>query len=170
MNRSKAKYVRMNGLTGQFRKTTWDPMLIVSQIIAVQCTMYFALGIWIATIASLLGTNESLDYAFQYKEIHVRDFGGYLLITVFILNSIVGSLALWYLVQRTKQCMDFACTAHLIHLICCWIYNGSFPKTFSWWCLNIVTTSIMCVCGEFLCMKTELKAIPLSMNSQKAAL
>ncbi|XP_058806322.1 protein SYS1 homolog [Phymastichus coffea] len=160
----------MNGITGQFRKTTWDPILIISQIIAVQCIMYFILGVWIMMIAEFLGTTKSLDYAFQYKEIHVRDFGGYLLIIVFILNSIVGAIALWYLVQRTKQCMDFACTAHLIHLLCCWMYNGTFPTTFSWWCLNIVTTSIMCVCGEFLCMKTELKAIPLGMSSQKTAL
>lgn len=170
MNHPKVKYTRMNGMTGQFRKTTWDPMLIISQIIAVQCVIYFTLGLWIVIIADLMGTTTSLDYAFQYKEIHVRNFGGYLLIVVFILNSIVGSLALWYLVQRTKQCMDFACTAHLIHLVCCWIYNGSFPTTFSWWCLNIVTTTLMCVWGEFLCMKTELKAIPLGMSSQKTAL
>ncbi|XP_011501092.1 PREDICTED: protein SYS1 homolog [Ceratosolen solmsi marchali] len=160
----------MNGITGQFRKTTWDPILIISQIIAVQSVIYSILGIWIIIIATLLGTTKSLDYVFQYKEIHVRDFSGYLVIIIFIFNSIIGSIALWYLVQRTKQCMDFACTAHLIHLICCWIYNGNFPITFSWWCLNIVTTSIMCVCGEFLCMKTELKAIPLGMNSQKTAL
>ena len=159
----------MNGITGQFRKTTWDPILIVAQIVAVQCVMYFILGVLIMMIATLLGTTKSLDYAFQYKEIHVRDFGGYLVITIFILNSIVGALALWYLVQRTKQCMDFACTAHLVHLFCCWMYNGNLP-TFSWWCLNFVTASIMCVCGEFLCMKTELKAIPLGMNSQRTAL
>ena len=160
----------MNGLTGQFRKTTWDPLLIIAQIAAIQCIMYFILGVMIMVIATFLGTTISLDYAFQYKEIHVRDFGGHLVITIFMINSIVGALALWYLVRRTKQCMDFACTAHLIHLISCWMYNGSFPTTFSWWCLNIVTMTIMCVCGEFLCMKTELKAIPLGMNSQKTAL
>lgn len=160
----------MHGITGQFRKTTWDPMLIISQIIAVQCIMYFVLGLWIFIIATMLGTTKSLDYAFQYKEVHVKDFSGYLVIIIFMCNSIVGAIALWYLVQRTKQCMDFACTAHFIHLIYCWMYNGSFPTSFSWWCLNIVTTTIMCVCGEFLCMKTELKAIPLGMNSQKTAL
>lgn len=160
----------MNSLTGQFRKTTWDPFLIISQIIAVQSVMYFFLGIWIWIIASYLGATRSLDYAFQYKEIHVRDSAGRLVITIFVTNAFIGSLALWWLVQRTKQCMDFSCTAHLIHLIFCWIYNSSFPTTFSWWCLNIISMTIMCVCGEFLCMRTELKAIPLGMNSQKTAL
>lgn len=160
----------MNGISGQFRKTTWDPILIISQIIAVQCIMYCVLGIWIILMATVLGTAKSLDYAFQYQEIHVKDFTGYSVIVVFVINSVIGAVALWYLVQRTKQCMDFACTAHGIHLIFCWVYSGSFPVTFSWWCLNIVTASIMCVCGEFLCMKTELKAIPLCMNNQKTAL
>ncbi|XP_043464019.1 protein SYS1 homolog [Leptopilina heterotoma] len=160
----------MNGISGQFRKTTWDPFLIICQIIAVQTIMYFFLGIWIWMTATLMGSTRSLDYAFQYKEIHVRDFGGHLVITIFIINALIGALALWRIVQRTKQCMDFACTAHLIHLICCWLYNGTFPTTFSWWCLNIVCVIIMCVCGEFLCMRTELQAIPLSMNSQRTAL
>ncbi|XP_035718209.1 protein SYS1 homolog [Vespa mandarinia] len=160
----------MNNISGQFRKTTWDPILIISQIVAVQSVMYFFLGIWIWIIASLLGSTNSLDYAFQYKEIHIRDFGGQLVIVIFILNALIGAMALWWLVQRTKQCMDFACTAHLIHLCCCWAYNASFPTSFSWWSLNIVSLSIMCVCGEFLCMRTELQAIPLSMNNQKTAL
>ncbi|XP_066588476.1 protein SYS1 homolog [Prorops nasuta] len=160
----------MNNISGQFRKSTWDPILIISQIIAVQSLMYCCLGVWIWIISFILGTTKSLDYAFQYNEIHVRDYGGRLVITIFILNALIGSWALWWLVQRAKQCMDFTCTAHLIHLLCCWIYNASFPTNFSWWCLNIVSLSIMCVCGEFLCMRTELQAIPLGMNSHKTAL
>ncbi|XP_003701089.1 sys1 golgi trafficking protein [Megachile rotundata] len=160
----------MNNITGQFRKTMWDPILIISQIIAVQTVMYFCLGLWIWVVASLIGTTKSLDYAFHYKEIHVRDFTGQFIIVIFVLNALIGAFALWWLVQRTKQCMDFACTAHLIHLLCCWVYNASFPSSFSWWCLNIVSLSIMCVCGEFLCMKTELQAIPLGINNQKTAL
>ncbi|XP_012262594.2 protein SYS1 homolog [Athalia rosae] len=160
----------MHNISGQFRKTTWDPILIIAQIVAVQSTMYVCLGIWISIVVSLLGSTKSLDYAFQYSEIHVRDFGGKMMITIFVLNALIGALALWWIVQRTKQCMDFACTAHLIHLFCCWGYNCSFPTTFSWWCLNIVSVSIMCVCGEFLCLRTELQAIPLGMNTQKTAL
>lgn len=160
----------MNGMSGQFRKTTWDPFLIISQIIAVQSVMYFSLGLWIWVITFFLGTTRSLDYAFQYKELHVRNFGGHLVVTIFMINALIGALALLWLVQRTKQCMDFACTAHLIHLLCCWAYNGTFPTTFSWWCLNIVSLSTMCILGEFLCMRTELKVIPIGMNSHKTAL
>lgn len=83
-----------------------------------------------------------------------------------IFKSFFRSLALWYFVQRTKLCLDFTVTAHLIHLILCWSYSGSFPSTLSWWLLSIIDVTIMCVCGEFLCMRTEMKSIPLSMGAK----
>ena len=65
------------------------------------------------------------------------------------------------------QCLDFAATAHLIHLIFCTIYAG-FPKAWSWWLLNLACMALMSVIGEFICMRTELKAIPVSVASVKS--
>lgn len=98
---------------------------------------------------------------FLFQEIHVTDLGGRLVISAFVLNSLVGSLGLWFIVRRTKLCLDFSCTFHVIHLIICWMYNAAFPSTMSWWLLNCVCTALMCVCGEFLCLKTELNEIPI---------
>ncbi|XP_054274914.1 protein SYS1 homolog isoform X2 [Macrosteles quadrilineatus] len=154
----------MTKLTGQFRSTQWDPMLIIAQIIALQSVYYVALGLWLAAVNLLVGTSRSLDHIFRYQEIHVRDVPGKLIIASFVLNSLTGACGLWCLVQRTKQCLDFSCTAHLIHLVICWTYNGHFPSSISWWLLHIACLAIMCICGEFLCMRTELKAIPLNMG------
>lgn len=41
------------------------------------------------------------------QEIHVTDLGGRLVIAAFALNSLVGSLVLWFIVRRTKLCLDF---------------------------------------------------------------
>lgn len=44
-----------------------------------------------------------------------------------------------------------------------------FPVNMSWWLLNAVCAAIMCVCGEFLCLRTELKEIPVgyaALNSK----
>lgn len=111
---------------------------------------------------------------------------GRLIICGFIINSLVGSVLLWFIVKRTKLCLDFryvtkllkvnyvhiifltipcSCTFHALHLITCWMYNSSFPTTFSWWLLNAVCGIIMCVCGEFLCLKTELKEIPVGYSA-----
>ena len=77
---------------------------------------------------------------------------------------ICSALGLWFIVCRTKQCLDFAVTLHCVHFFVCWIYNGHIPHTASWWILNLVGVTLMTVLGEFLCMRTEMKAIPLSMG------
>ena len=79
-----------------------------------------------------------------------------------ILNlSCFSSIGLWYIVQRTKLCLDFACTVYFLHLVACVWYNSGLPYTLSWWLINIVCTAILCVTGEFLCMRTELQSIPV---------
>ncbi|EDS29517.1 conserved hypothetical protein [Culex quinquefasciatus] len=101
----------------------------------------------------------------QRVEIHVTDLGGRLVIFAFVLNSLVGSGALWFVVRRTKLCLDFAVTFHVIHLVVCWWYNSAFPATISWWLLNAVCTALMCVGGEFLCLKTEMREIPVGYSA-----
>lgn len=75
---------------------------------------------------------------------------------------------LWAIVRRAKQCLDFAATAHLIHLVNCSIYEG-FPTSASWWFLNLTCMALMAVIGEFVCMRTELKAIPVTVSSVKSS-
>lgn len=149
---------------GHFRYSVWDPPLIITQIVTIQCFFYTSLGLWIFLTNILSGTTLSLDEIFLYQQIHVKDFHGRCIVGSYLLNSLCCSLGLWYFVQRTKLCLDFTMTAHIFHLIVCWIYNSSFPNTLSWWLLNIVCISVMCVSGEFLCMRTEMKAIPLSLG------
>ncbi|VVC86375.1 unnamed protein product [Leptidea sinapis] len=74
--------------------------------------------------------------------------------------TVIGAYLLWLLVGRTKLCLDFSC----------WMYNAAPPTTFSWWVLNIACTAITCVAGEFLCLRTELQAIPLSNIGAKVDL
>lgn len=149
---------------GHFRYSVWDPFLIISQIVTIQSIYYMSLGMWIFITDVMFGYSQSLDQLFLYKELHVKDIHGRCITGSFLLNSLCCSLALWHFVQRTKQCLDFTVTTHFMHLVVCWIYNGTFPTTLSWWLINIICIIIMCVCGEFLCMRSEMKAIPLSIG------
>ncbi|PRD31860.1 UNVERIFIED_CONTAM: Sys1 [Trichonephila clavipes] len=126
-------------MRGHFRYFVWDPFLIVSQIITIQAIFYGLLGLWVSKFFTI-------ENVLVFK------------------NFNCSSSVLWYFVQRTKLCLDFTVTAHLIHLCLCWWYSSAFPSTFSWWLLNIICVTVTCVCAEFLCMRTEMKAIPLSMG------
>ena len=48
----------------------------------------------------------------------------------------------------------------------CWIYNGFFPNTFSWWILQLICMSIMCITAEYMCASWELKEIPLIQKEE----
>ncbi|XP_050673147.1 protein SYS1 homolog [Leptidea sinapis] len=165
-----AKMSKIKKLTGSFRYTQWDPCLIISQIIAMQFIMYLTLCILIAIMQDLTGSTRTLDHIFQYHEIHVKDNEGRAVILAFVINAVIGAYLLWLLVGRTKLCLDFSCTFYGIHLVSCWMYNAAPPTTFSWWVLNIACTAITCVAGEFLCLRTELQAIPLSNIGAKVDL
>lgn len=173
-----------------FRNTQWDPVLLIAQIVAIQSILYVTLGCIVAVMDVFVDANHTLDHLFQYhvsvwhwsnesnfttlpdvallaisQEIHVTDSGGRSVILSFVLNAFVGALALRFIVGRTKLCLDFSCTFHIIHLVICWLYNGTFPSTFSWWFLNAICATLMCVGGEFLCLKIELKEIPVGYSA-----
>nr|CAG4650548.1 EOG090X0FH3 [Sida crystallina] len=148
---------------GSFRITVWDPPLIISQIVAVQCIMYISLGLWIVLLLHLIaGHPVSIDYIFKFQ-VHVS---GRLVVACYLLNSLIGAASMWAIVQRTKLCLDFSTTAHLLHFVVCCFYNSTWPTSPSWWILQFSCAAITCVIGEFLCLRSEMKAIPLGMSSR----
>ncbi|MPC38063.1 protein SYS1 homolog [Portunus trituberculatus] len=153
-------------MAGGFRYKVWDPPLIISQIVTMQAVFYVGLGVWVATLDLFTGHHRSLDSLFKYQELQVKEVHGRTVMAAFILNALTSSLGLWKVVQRTKQCLDFTVTAHVIHLCASWWYNGHLPSQPSVWLLNLVTVTLMCVLGEYLCMRTEMQHIPVLGSSK----
>ncbi|KAI1285297.1 Protein SYS1 -like protein [Halotydeus destructor] len=148
-------------MTGQFRYTVWDPLLTASQVVTMQSFYYTSLGILIFVADCLYGQSPSLSHIFSYQDVSAKTGFGRFIIICYLINSLCGSFYLWNIVKRAKPCLDFSATVHIVHLVLSCLYNGSFPTAISWWILNIICVTIMCVCGEFLCMKREMKDIPL---------
>ena len=66
-----------------------------------------------------------------------------------------------YVIERAKKCLDFAATLYIIHLFICIVYGG-WPASVTWWVVNITGLAIMALLGEYLCIRRELKEIPIS--------
>ena len=49
-----------------FRNTQWDPLLLSSQIVALQALLYVNLGTIMAIMDKFVGANHTLDHIFQY--------------------------------------------------------------------------------------------------------
>jgi len=54
-------------MAGQFRSSQWDPVLIIAQIITMQCLFYVGLGSCVAVIDFILGSGRSLSHLFVYQ-------------------------------------------------------------------------------------------------------
>lgn len=49
-----------------FRNTQWDPIILFSQIIAMQSLLYTSLGAIMFIMDLMAGANHTLDHLFQY--------------------------------------------------------------------------------------------------------
>ncbi len=85
---------------------------------------------------------------------------------VYLFKFFFSAASLWAIVQRTKLCLDFSATAYFLHLVASLIYNSAWPSTASWWVLQSSCITITCVLAEFLCMRSEMKSIPLGMSAR----
>ncbi|KAI4986089.1 hypothetical protein ZWY2020_018719, partial [Hordeum vulgare] len=61
---------------------------------------------------------------------------------------------MFYVVERAKKCVDFAATLHVIHLFIC-----------TWWVVNILGLAIMSLLDEYICIRRELKDIPVRLRA-----
>ncbi|XP_004363773.1 hypothetical protein CAOG_02934 [Capsaspora owczarzaki ATCC 30864] len=114
--------------------------------------------------SSSSASSSSADEAAQALGVSLQNRAG-----VIIVPLVNGELSWWLaaalmlvnsFIGRAKQCLDFAATFHLLHLVFSTVYGG-FPWSVSWWLVNVASLAFMTVTGEFICMQNELSAIPI---------
>ncbi|CAI9716660.1 protein SYS1 homolog [Octopus vulgaris] len=154
---------QLTNMHGQFRSSVWDPVLIIAQIITMQCIFYTSAGFWLYLTSYITNFDRHISQFFTHSDLDFGEDSGRINAIGFAINSLCCAFGLWIVVQKTKQCLDYAATVHIIHFFCCWIYNARFPQNFYWWLTNIISLILMTVSGEFLCMRSEMKAIPVSL-------
>ncbi|XP_020106421.1 protein SYS1 homolog [Ananas comosus] len=139
----------------------WDPWLIVSQIVCLQCLYYLTLGLFLAILVGTRVSRLGLVYFFDFSTLNPSTVTGWCAIVSFLLTSIAGAGFLLYLVERAKKCLDFAATLYIIHLFICIIYGG-WPSSITWWVVNLSSLALMSLLGEWLCIRRELREIPIT--------
>ncbi|CAH1422588.1 unnamed protein product [Lactuca virosa] len=126
-----------------------------------KCLYYLTLGFFMAILVGTRVSMMSLVYFFDYATISISTVTGWCVIASFILSSVAGAGFLLYLIERAKKCLDFAATLYIIHLFICIIYGG-WPTSITWWIVNGTGLALMALLGEYLCIKRELREIPIS--------
>ncbi|GMN37258.1 hypothetical protein TIFTF001_006678 [Ficus carica] len=139
----------------------WDPWLIVAQIVCLQCVYYLTLGLLLSLLVGTRVSRMSLVYFFDYSSLTASTVTGWCVIASFLLSSLAGVGYLVYLIERAKKCLDFSVTLYVIHLFICIVYGG-WPSSLTWWVVNGTGVAVMALLGEYLCIKRELREIPIT--------
>ncbi|KAK4774136.1 hypothetical protein SAY87_029155 [Trapa incisa] len=139
----------------------WDPWLIVAQIVTLQCLHYLTLGVFLTLIVGSRVSRMSLVYFFDFATVSIATITGWCVIASCMLAALVGAMFMLYLIERAKKCLDFSATVYIIHLLLCILYGG-FPSSITWWVVNGTGLAIMALLGEYLCIKRELREIPIT--------
>eukprot|EP01095_Lingulamoeba_sp_RSL-Kostka_P014562 TRINITY_DN6385_c1_g1_i1.p1 TRINITY_DN6385_c1_g1~~TRINITY_DN6385_c1_g1_i1.p1 ORF type:complete len:154 (+),score=6.78 TRINITY_DN6385_c1_g1_i1:205-666(+) len=147
-----------------FGRDKWDPILIITQIIALQCIYYTMLGIMLFISSIITDTWFEMDLFFEYTTMDFTTSIGIAIIISLITASIIEAIVIRMLIERAKKCLDFTFTLHFIQFVIVLIYS-SFPVTFTWWIVTLISLGIMTLLSEYLCMKYEMTDIKLNTSN-----
>jgi len=160
--------VKSNGSIGRPNKrklsrsntNNFNPKLIFSQIVALQCIHYLILGIILQVNHFFFATSITINRIFTDKYLSVWSLIGWIDSSAILISYLFGAVLLAIIVEKSKKCLDFSVTLFLIHLFSCIWYAGM-PTLLDWWIVHILGTILMILLGEYLCSLKELSDIPL---------
>mmetsp|Transcript_30569 Transcript_30569/g.46304 ORF Transcript_30569/g.46304 Transcript_30569/m.46304 type:complete len:181 (-) Transcript_30569:104-646(-) len=138
----------------------FNPKLISSQIVALQCFHYLILGLIFQLDHYVFGTSVTIDRIFTDAYLSVWSWIGWIDSSAILISYLFGAVLLAIIVEKSKKCLDFSVTLFLIHLFSCVWYAGM-PSQLDWWIVHILGTIVMILLGEYLCSLKELSDIPL---------
>ncbi|KAJ1967906.1 hypothetical protein IWQ62_001564 [Dispira parvispora] len=151
----------------EFRSGAWDPIMIISQMTALQAITYVSLSLLITVVQILLGVESSLDHVLHFHNLRSDTVFGWTLAMVWTLQAGIGVLLLGYIVERVRLCIDFTLTFMFMHLIMVTIYSHQLPSYFFWWFTMVVYTVVMIIGGEWFCMRREMRPIQFGRQSDE---
>ncbi|KAL3799190.1 hypothetical protein ACHAW5_005467 [Stephanodiscus triporus] len=145
----------------QHQQQSFNPKLILSQILCLQCFHYLVLGCIFQMNHVLFATSVTIDRIFTDEYLDVWSALGWIDNAAVLTSSFVGSLLLAVIVEKSKKCLDFSVTLFVIHVVLCSVYSRGLPATWDWWIVHFAGMIMMVVLGEYFCSKRELSDIPL---------
>ena len=137
----------------------WDPLLICSQMLVLQCCFYAQFGLFLVLFHYLLDTRLSLSLLLDGDLIQLGRSDGWTPVMAELCTAVVASYPVLLVVGRAKRCLDFCATLYLFHYLTCVAYSG-IPSSWQYYLVLAVSVAVSVLLSEWLCMHEELKWIP----------
>eukprot|EP00696_Hemimastix_kukwesjijk_P012352 gnl/Hemi2/25475_TR8570_c0_g1_i1.p1 gnl/Hemi2/25475_TR8570_c0_g1~~gnl/Hemi2/25475_TR8570_c0_g1_i1.p1 ORF type:complete len:154 (-),score=36.71 gnl/Hemi2/25475_TR8570_c0_g1_i1:233-694(-) len=144
-----------------FQQYVFDPRLILAQIGALQSLFYLTLSLLLSGFDWLFGLPVSrLWLLFDSQSFSATSGVGWVLMAVFLLTACVCGWYMGHVVERARQCLDFAVTLYLVHFVFAALVGG-LSSTWQWWVCMLVCITLTTVLGEAVCIKRDMQDIPV---------
>jgi hypothetical protein len=135
-----------------FYSSVFDPLLIIYEILVMQCIFYLCIALWLLlfhlTLASSLALSMILSSHHMSLSSH-KPLNTYISILSILLTSPFIAFALLLIVTRSKKCLDHVATIHIIHILfCTLIFN--FPTEIEYWITHIMSNAKLRVARPLL--------------------
>ncbi|KAJ1854128.1 hypothetical protein GGH12_001478 [Coemansia sp. RSA 1822] len=144
-----------------FRKSVYDPVLIVAQIVTLQCFGYSTFSILLICASILTSVELTPRLLFSSQSIQPTVEGAIVSASI-ICMGIMNIVPLVYMVERSRLCIDFSATFFLVHVIVVWWTQHQVPELV-WWGVMAVAMGVMAVGGRAVCSRREL--LPIAIRS-----
>ena len=110
----------------------------------------------------IYGSYVTIDRIFTAKHLNLWTKEGRIDAMTIVLSSLIGSVLLVVIVEKSKKCLDFATTNVILHFIICVLYDGkAVLHSLDFWIVQVFGMIAMVLLGEYLCSRRELMDIPL---------
>lgn len=153
--------ILLNGYTRLFNNSTstdiTSPSKLLVQIIILQCFYYLSALIIFYLVSSLNGYDFKIDFVFLWELVSLDNAMGLILFVLWLFDSLLCVLFVTLIVGRSKLAWDFAVTVHIINLLVVWFYSGKFPTSTLWWCLQVLSASLLVALSTYLTRWSELR-------------
>ncbi|KAJ2396630.1 hypothetical protein GGI23_003840 [Coemansia sp. RSA 2559] len=146
-----------------FRKTTWDPVIILSQIATVQCFGYSAFSVSMAILSLFSSVPLSPRLLFDARMARSDTVEGWAVSLALVSMGLANIAPLVYMVERSRLCFDFAVTFSAVHVILVWWHMRAPPTALLWWLCVGASGFLMAVGGRAACLRREM--LPIAIRS-----
>lgn len=149
------------GLGASWQPSVFDPVFIVAQLFVMQCIFYLAYGaiLWLLC-AVILSEDVTLELMLRPSTLGSSHLLGIFVCLANTLASLVAACFLPLVVGRAKKVLDFCASLFIWHWWITWGVFG-FPSVLSWWILAVLNCVCMTLVGEYLCLKEDMREIPI---------
>ena len=140
---------------------------VVGQIVAVQLGFWLVLGVAAVLLDVVVGVTplQAPLQMFDWRVFRLDSVRGYVSVLAFVAAAALACVVMLLVVGRAKKCLDFCSTMYGYHAVTVVAVSRSLPRSFLWWVLLVVGVVLSTVCSELICLRRELKEIPVSGSS-----